>query len=80
MRHIEEMVEKYPDLRKYDIQNNHGYGTLRHRNAIQEFGVTSFHRLSFGICKQYSGGRFEDKPKREENQTIKFRNTSLFEN
>jgi ribonuclease HII len=79
MRHIEEMVEKYPDLRKYDIQNNHGYGTLRHRNAIQEFGVTPYHRLSFGICKQFSGGRFEEKPKREENIFVKMGNKSLFE-
>ena len=66
MRHIEEMVTRYPDLMKYDIQNNHGYGTSKHLNSIKENGVTPYHRLSFGICRKYSNGRFEERDKEKE--------------
>ncbi len=63
IRHIEKLVEENPDLKKYDIHNNHGYGTPRHLNGIKEFGVTEYHRLSFGICRKYSNGKFVEKVK-----------------
>lgn len=31
----------------YDLANNKGYGTLKHRLALQEYGVSPQHRLSF---------------------------------
>jgi ribonuclease HII len=53
-RHIEEIVKQYPDLNKYDLLNNSGYGTANHLEAIKIFGISSFHRKTFGICKNYN--------------------------
>ena len=33
----------------YDWSNNKGYPTLKHRNAIREFGITQYHRQSFKL-------------------------------
>jgi ribonuclease HII len=38
--------EKFPE---YGWNNNKGYGTLQHRKAIEEFGLCSYHRVSFNI-------------------------------
>jgi ribonuclease HII len=37
-------AEKYP---QYGFEMNKGYGTSYHRQAIQKYGPTRFHRLSF---------------------------------
>ena len=49
--YIEKMVIDYPDLEKYDLLNNSGYGTKKHIEAIQKYGITDFHRKTFNICK-----------------------------
>lgn len=36
---------------RYNLMNNKGYGTKLHLEAIREFGVTDFHRLTF--CKKF---------------------------
>ena len=36
--------KEYP---MYDLKNNKGYGTKKHLNAIKEYGITKYHRLSF---------------------------------
>ena len=46
--------KKYPYLEKYDIHNNMAYGTEKHLLAITEYGLTKFHRKTFGTCKKYS--------------------------
>ena len=51
--YIEELIKENPELKKYDIQNNMGYGTKKHINAIQKYGITKYHRKTFGICKKY---------------------------
>ncbi len=33
----------------YHWQNNKGYGTLKHRKAIEQFGLCEHHRMSFRI-------------------------------
>jgi len=38
------LAEKYP---AYDLGSNKGYGTAAHREAIQKFGPTPLHRMSF---------------------------------
>ena len=43
-RLMEEYAKVYPN---YDFENNVGYGTKKHIEAIKEFGVTPIHRLSF---------------------------------
>ena len=31
----------------YDFANNKGYGTKKHLQAIEEYGITKYHRLSY---------------------------------
>jgi ribonuclease HII len=38
---------KYPG---YDLATNKGYGTVRHRLALEKIGVSKQHRLSFSPC------------------------------
>ena len=43
-RMMENFATIYPD---YDFENNVGYGTKKHIEAIKEHGITPIHRLSF---------------------------------
>lgn len=43
-RMMKEFAEKYPN---YDFENNVGYGTKKHIEAIKLNGITPIHRLSF---------------------------------
>ena len=49
--YILQLVEDNPILKKYDIQNNKGYGTKKHMEAIKLYGITEWHRKSFSPCK-----------------------------
>ena len=49
---INKLVDENPELEKYDLRNNKGYGTKRHLDAIKQYGITRWHRKSFGICKE----------------------------
>lgn len=52
--YILDLCEKHPELKeKYSIDTNKGYGTKKHLKGIQEFGITQWHRRSYGICKNY---------------------------
>lgn len=48
-RYIKTLVEDNPELEKYDLLNNMGYGTKNHINAIQKYGYTDYHRKSYKI-------------------------------
>jgi len=51
----------------YSFKNHVGYGTEKHRNAIDKLGVTPLHRLSFAPLKKYSNTTKEavlEKPKK----------------
>ena len=53
--YIKELCLQYPSLiDKYDILNNKGYGTKKHIEGIKIHGITSFHRKTYGICKNYT--------------------------
>ena len=52
--YIINLCKEYPELNKYDIHNNKGYGTKNHLDAIKEYGITKWHRKTFGICKEYA--------------------------
>ena len=43
-RLMKKYSEKYP---QYDFENNKGYGTKKHREALLKFGATEIHRKSF---------------------------------
>jgi ribonuclease HII len=53
--YILELCEQYPELSNhYFIHKNKGYGTKQHIQGIQQYGITPWHRKTFGICKQYA--------------------------
>jgi ribonuclease HII len=41
------MRSLHPEFPQYKWNTNKGYGTLEHRKAIDEFGLTPYHRRSF---------------------------------
>jgi len=44
------LAEKYP---AYDLETNKGYGTASHREAIQQYGPSPLHRMSFApMCTE----------------------------
>lgn len=45
---IVRLAERYPE---YDLATNKGYGTPKHRQAIQQFGISRQHRRSFSPCQ-----------------------------
>lgn len=50
--YIDDMCKQYPKLNEiYDISKNKGYGTKNHMDAIKQYGISKWHRKSFGICK-----------------------------
>lgn len=54
-KYIEELCEENPELaQRYGIDSNKGYGAKRHLEGIKQYGITKWHRRSFGICKEYA--------------------------
>ena len=51
--YVKDLVEKNPNLSKYDLLNNMGYGTKKHLESIYSNGISKYHRKTFGICKNY---------------------------
>jgi ribonuclease HII len=47
--HMEKLHKKHP---KYDWLNNKGYPTEKHRQAIELYGTTKYHRMSFRLLKE----------------------------
>lgn len=45
---MKKISEKYPN---YGFETNVGYGTLKHRLAIEKYGLCELHRTSFNINK-----------------------------
>jgi len=49
------MCNRYPNLDKfYDLRSNKGYGTKKHMEGIEKYGISAWHRKSFGICRKYA--------------------------
>ena len=51
--YITRLSEDNEELKIYDWENNKGYGTKKHINAIMEYGISKYHRKTFGICSKY---------------------------
>jgi len=45
-----EMDQEFP---MYDLKNNKGYGTKKHIEAIKEYGITKYHRVTFKPVSDY---------------------------
>lgn len=46
------MAELHTEYPLYDWDHNKGYPTKKHRNAIREYGVTPYHRLTFNLTEK----------------------------
>jgi ribonuclease HII len=52
-KYIEELCKENPELvERYDINSNKGYGSKKHMDGIKKYGITKWHRKTFGICKE----------------------------
>jgi len=50
--YIAELCKQHPILStNYRIDKNKGYGTADHMRGIREYGITEWHRKSYGPCK-----------------------------
>lgn len=47
--HIKEIINLDEKYKLYDLENNMGYGTKKHIEALQKYGKTEYHRETF--CK-----------------------------
>jgi ribonuclease HII len=53
--YIDELCEENPELSEhYGIDSNKGYGAKKHLEGIKQYGITIWHRRTFGICKNYA--------------------------
>ena len=53
-RYIENLCNENPELNEYySIGTNKGYGAKIHINGIKKYGISKWHRKTFGICKIY---------------------------
>ena len=60
--YIYDMCEKYQILNEYyDLSKNKGYGTAKHMDGICKYGITCWHRKSFGLCKDSSEIEIENE-------------------
>ena len=48
---MQQLTTDHPELEKYGISKNKGYGTKQHMDGLKEFGATPFHRTSFRPVK-----------------------------
>jgi ribonuclease HII len=54
-KYIDELCEENPELaERYGIDSNKGYGAKKHIDGIKQYGITKWHRKTFGICKQFN--------------------------
>jgi ribonuclease HII len=53
-QYINELVDNNPELEKYGLRKNMSYGTKIHLDAIKTYGISQYHRKTFGICREYA--------------------------
>jgi ribonuclease HII len=41
-------------VENYGINTNKGYGSKKHLDGIKKYGITQWHRKTFGICRSFS--------------------------
>jgi len=50
--YIADLCAQYPELvSRYGIDKNKGYGTKQHMEGITKYGISQWHRKTYGICK-----------------------------
>jgi len=54
-KYIVELCQQNPELiEHYGIDSNKGYGSKKHMDGIKQYGITKWHRKTFGICKNFA--------------------------
>jgi ribonuclease HII len=61
--YIENLCDMHPELdERYLLRGNKGYAAKQHREGIMNYGLSPWHRKTFGICKQYDvNSEYENK-------------------
>lgn len=53
-KYIADLCVEYPELiEKYGLDSNKGYGSKKHMDGIKQYGITQWHRRTFGICSTF---------------------------
>ncbi len=53
--YIADICKSVPTLdERYGILKNKGYGTKKHMDGIERYGITKYHRKTFGKCRMYT--------------------------
>lgn len=53
-KYIDDLCKENPELiERYGIDSNKGYGSKKHMDGIKTYGITKWHRRTFGLCKDY---------------------------
>ena len=51
--YIRTMCLEFPKLDTYyGLLNNKGYGTIKHMDGIKKYGISKWHRTTYGCCKE----------------------------
>ena len=51
--YIEELCDRNPELsQRYSLDKNMGYGTRSHLDGIAQYGISQWHRRTYGRCKE----------------------------
>jgi ribonuclease HII len=51
--YIRTMCLEFPKLDTYyGLLNNKGYGTIKHMEGIKKYGISKWHRTTYGCCKE----------------------------
>ena len=52
-KYIKEMCNTFPKLDIcYGLLTNKGYGTAKHMEGIKKYGISKWHRTTYGCCKE----------------------------
>ncbi len=52
--YIRHLCKENPELiERYNIESNKGYGAKTHIEGIKKYGISKWHRKTFGICQNY---------------------------
>ena len=72
-KYIKEMCSNFPKLDTYyGLLSNKGYGTSKHIEGIKKYGISKWHRTTYGCCKDATINKDEDETFYKDliNQTI----------
>ena len=54
-KYIKEICNNFPKLDLYyGLSSNKGYGTSKHMEGIKKYGISKWHRTTYGCCKEAS--------------------------